>query len=104
VAVGYLGPPGLWEFVSEIGENSMLGEARGYAAAIAIQHLLRTLEAKGIMEPTETAAMLDGVLDELACLGRDGVMSPEETASARKTIGVLYLPIRKEGSQTAVSE
>ena len=61
-----------------------LGEARGYAAAIAIQHLLRTLEAKGIMEPTETAAMLDGILDKLACLGRDGVMSPEETASARK--------------------
>ena len=41
----------------------MLGEARGYAAAIVIQHLLRTLEAKGIMEPTETAAMLDGILE-----------------------------------------
>ena len=73
----------------------MIEEGRGYAAAIALQHLLRTLEAKGIIEVTETTAMLEGVLDELDELGKNRIMSPEETAAARKTIGMMYLPIRK---------
>jgi hypothetical protein len=73
----------------------MVEEGRGYAAAIALQHLLRILEAKGIMEAAETTAMLDGVLGELDNLQKNGVMSPEVNVAARKAIGIMYLSIRK---------
>ena len=73
----------------------MIEEGRGYAAAVALQHLLRALEAKGIMEVTETTAMLDGVLGELDNLQKNGVMSPEVNAAARKAVGIMYLPTRK---------
>ena len=47
------------------------------------------------MEAAETTATLDGVLSELDDLQKNGVMSPEVNAAARKAIGIMYLSIRK---------
>ena len=68
---------------------------RAYAVAVAFQHLLRALERRGVMTKAETTQMLDQVGDELVDLTNKGVLSAEASAEARRTIGVLYLPLRK---------
>jgi hypothetical protein len=73
----------------------MIEEGRAYAVAVALQHLLRAIERKGVMTKTETTQMLDDVVDELVDLTNKGVLSAEASAEARRTIGGLYLPIRK---------
>jgi hypothetical protein len=50
------------------------------ALAFALRHLLRTLARKGIMNRTETTAMLDNALDELRALKGRGGLSPDEAA------------------------
>lgn len=61
-----------------------------YGLMVALQHLLRTLESKGVLSKSETVAMLDGVLDEL----RATDFQPGAAAEAHKTVGALYLPKR----------
>lgn len=63
---------------------------RRIAMEVAFQHLLRTLERKGVMSPSETTAMLDGVLDEL---DRRIFANPDQKAQAHIAVGGLYLPI-----------
>jgi hypothetical protein len=72
----------------------MIDNGRAYAVAVALQHLLRALERKGVMTEPETTKMLDEVVDEIVDLTTQGVLSAEANADARRTIGVLYLPKR----------
>jgi hypothetical protein len=43
----------------------MIEDGRAYAVAIALQHLRRALERKGVMTQPETTKMLDEVVDEI---------------------------------------
>ena len=70
----------------------MTDNGRAYAVVVALQHLLRALERKGVMTKPETTKMLDEVVDEIVDLTTRGALSAEASAEARKTIGVLYLP------------
>jgi hypothetical protein len=70
----------------------MIDDGRGYAVVVALQHLLRALERKGVMTKPETTKMLDEVVDGIVDLTTQGVLSAEANAEARRTIGVLYLP------------
>jgi hypothetical protein len=66
-------------------------EGRIFALTMAVQHLLRKLESKGVLSYAETQALLDGVLEEIDQL-EDGVISGR--GNAHNTIGMLYLPKR----------
>jgi hypothetical protein len=70
----------------------MLEEGRAYALAIAVQHLLRLLERRGIVSAGETRSMLDSALEELNDLIKRQVLSATAGAEGAKTIGALYLP------------
>jgi hypothetical protein len=73
----------------------MIEDGRTYGLMIALQHLLRTLEQKGILTTQETIDMLDGVLADL----RASPLVAEAAADAHKIVGGLYLPIRPEPSR-----
>ena len=73
----------------------MIENGRAYAVAVALQHLLRALERKGVMTKPETTKMLDEVVAEIGDLSSRGGLSAEAGADARRTIGGLYLPITK---------
>jgi len=68
----------------------MIGDGRAYGLAIAVQHILRLLENKGVLTREDTTGMLDAALEELKTMP----LSPTELADAAKTIGALYLPTR----------
>ena len=68
----------------------MTEDGRAYALAIAVQHLLRALERKGLMSKSETTDMLDAVCNEL----KMHRLEPDAGANAAMTIGALYPPTR----------
>jgi len=76
-------------------ECSMIEDGRSYGLAMVLQHLLRKLEQRGVLSPTETTAMLDHVCNELAEQYKQQVLAPEASADAAKTVGMLYLPLQK---------
>ena len=66
----------------------MIEEGRAYGLMIALKHLLRTLEHKGVLSQTETFAMLDGALEELKGIP---TLARHASAEAAATIRGLYL-------------
>ena len=72
----------------------MIEEGRAFALTLAVQHLLRTLERKGIMSADETREMLEDTRDDLVAVrDRGGVLSQGADADAVRTIGALELPV-----------
>ena len=72
----------------------MIEDGSGYAMALVMQKLLRTLESKGVLSNAETFQMLDEVCDKLANDLKGGVVSPMASAEGSRRVGLLYLPKR----------
>ena len=66
----------------------MIEDGRAYGLMIALKHLLRTLEHKGVLSQTETFAMLDNALEVLR--GIPPLAGPAG-ADAATTVGGLYV-------------
>ncbi|WP_374576928.1 hypothetical protein [Phenylobacterium sp.] len=71
----------------------MIEEGRAYALAIAMQHLLRHLERKGVLNQADTTRLLDASIEQLNQLPADR-MDPESRADGARTLGLLYCPTR----------
>ena len=65
----------------------MIDDGRVYALTLVFQHLLRTLEHKGLLSPSDTRDMLDAVHEKLN--KRGDVLSPSASADAARNIGAL---------------
>jgi hypothetical protein len=66
----------------------MLEDGRAYGLIIALKHLLRTLERKGVLAHSETVTMLDAALDELKSIPN---LKGDAAADAARAVGSLYL-------------
>jgi hypothetical protein len=60
-----------------------------YGTALAVKHILALLEQRGVVAHGEVVKALDSALDELN--GLKGVMAPDASAAAARTISLLYL-------------
>jgi hypothetical protein len=66
------------------------GVAAARGVAIALKHLLRRLERRGILSPTETETLLDGAFDEIRKIS---ALKGDALWAAARAIGVLHLPV-----------
>jgi len=64
-----------------------------YAAALTIQHLLRSLEAKGVLPSAEIREMRDAVSNALGEAGTRGALLPEAAITASRTLEMMFLPL-----------
>lgn len=77
----------------------MIENGAGYGVALVLQHLLRKLEAKGILAHSETLQILDAANDEIKQTASSGALSLDAATSASRTIETMHSPLdaRSEG-------
>ena len=68
----------------------MIEDGRVYGLGIAMQRLLRCLEAKGLLGRAEVQALLDEATDQLRNMDKN-VIDDAAKANAAKAIGLLHL-------------